>query len=268
MDVSEPFFVKFDLIMSLTQELSDRCRIILHKCDEFGSDDLMRAVFITTELEPYKNSLPQCNSVDERVKRTISYLLPKRLAGNLPVFPFFIAELRNHRDPADNLHNELGKLYEHVVQSLKDKIVVPFVVAAMTSNEADALVKETIFEDISVAPIDRNLYHDFKASLDVSDVGDLQICYGETPETWKPLVSSEDTIEEIIDKTLDYINLNHRVPKNLPLLYPLFLTEDFFTQDMNVRRKLLQLLERIRRGLNYGCCFNVSSAAIPECCKF
>jgi hypothetical protein len=72
----------------LSIPLRERCYKTLIRCDQFNSDEKLRAVFAVRELEPYQNLLPKAGSPDERVNMTIAFLTRKDRVNNTgrPVF--------------------------------------------------------------------------------------------------------------------------------------------------------------------------------------
>ncbi len=229
--------------MALTQELYNKCCTILMKCSEFDTDNSLRAIFVIKELNPFERNLHQCNTKGERVNQLIYCLLREHLSGNRPVLPVFISQLISKREQGDQLRDELVKLHKEVSQTLKNNIIIPFVIAAMTSSEASELLNETVFDTSACTEDDLSCYRKFKNALDICNVGDLVSCYDKERDAWKPLVSSGRTIEELIYEMLDDINQNVREP-DLPLLSPLLLTRQFFEQDQNIRKQLLRQLNQ------------------------
>jgi len=102
----------------LSSELHNRCRATLLKCSEFDSNVSLRAVFVTAELSPFRDGLPDAPNKSSRVDTCLDYLLPKRLNDGRPVLPLFLAALRDRYQEGDALRNELGKLAEDVGSAL------------------------------------------------------------------------------------------------------------------------------------------------------
>jgi len=102
----------------LSNELYNRCRTTLLKCSEFDTDAVLRAVFVTADLQPFRSGLPETASKDGRVAACLDYLLPKRLSDSRPVLPVFLATLRARYQPGDALRDELTTLAESVESAL------------------------------------------------------------------------------------------------------------------------------------------------------
>ena len=52
----------------LSNELYNRCRTTLLKCNEFDSDTSLRAVFVTDELYPFRDRLPAAANRSPRLR--------------------------------------------------------------------------------------------------------------------------------------------------------------------------------------------------------
>lgn len=230
--------------MALPQILYTHCSQIFLRCGPFDADQLLQAVFNTLELEPFRANLPQQSpSKAERVSRTIDYLLEKHLADNRPVFPHFIIALRDRCDIHDQLYVELNELYRQINQAMTDEIIVPFVVAAMNEIQATGLFNETIFDDLNFAPIERLRFQEFKQALNIDPV-ELLACYRQYREDWIPPIYHHNSISQFIAGMLNHINEYHRRPKYLPSLSPEFLSEDFFTDNLQIRRRTVRDLKQ------------------------
>ncbi len=111
---------------ALPTELYNRCRTTLLQCGEFDSGASLRTVFVTAELRPFRDSLPDAASKSERVDVCLDYLLPKRLSDDRPVLPLFLAALRVRYYAGDFLYEELEILYlkvEEVLNAQTDESV-------------------------------------------------------------------------------------------------------------------------------------------------
>ncbi|MBN2004037.1 MAG: HNH endonuclease [Anaerolineae bacterium] len=175
----------------LPSDLHIRCRTTLIKCSEFDNHASLQAVFVTEELAIYRDRIPQAASKDERVGQTTFFLLEQRLSGGRPVFPVFLATLRNKYASGDAMRDELEELCAEVEQTINHaRITVPFVIAAMTSAQATDLFTEAVFNDPAVAPIERERFHQFMTALqahgiahrkDFSDGTSTLIYHRDTP---------------------------------------------------------------------------------------
>lgn len=233
--------------MALSQGLYNRCRATLLQCDEFDSHSSLQAVFLTTELEMHQNRIPQVANRDNRVNQTIAYLVKQRLSDIRPVFPIFLAALHKRRDAGDALHSKLGQLCDETQQELgRIKVVsIPFVIAAMINDEATALLQETVFDNPTVAPIERTRFQQFRESLQEHGIADLLTHYGACRENWKPHTCQQSTIEEIISDVVALTNQQRSEIPGLPLVQPQFFSSHFFIGDEDTRLVTWELLSRL-----------------------
>ena len=84
--------------MALPQALYIKCRQTLLECDQFDAHQSLKAVFVTRELDLFRDRLPESPNKAERVNRTIDYLLPRYLDDNRAVLPLFLTALRDRYD--------------------------------------------------------------------------------------------------------------------------------------------------------------------------
>jgi hypothetical protein len=232
--------------MALSQELYGRCHQTLLKCSEFDSHGALQAIFVTEELVMYRDSLPTSSSKSELISKVIDYLLPKRLSDGRPVFAIFLNALQLRYHSGDELHDELTELYSDAEQSLNrvEFTNIPFVVVAMTQDEAAELMTENVFDDPMVAPIERTRFRVFKEALQEHDVADLLLCYGKQREAWKPHILWQHTIQEIILEIIDLINQQRAEILNSSMLFPEFFSSNFFAKDESTRLETWDQLER------------------------
>ena len=97
-------------MQSLSHALYQRCYETLQNCSEFESESALRTVFATGELALYQNRLPESDSRDMRIRQTITYLVRQRLRGDRPVFPLFLAILRDGLPEGIALRDDLEEL--------------------------------------------------------------------------------------------------------------------------------------------------------------
>lgn len=102
----------------LPTELYNRCRGTLMRCSEFDSKASLRAVFVTDELYPFRDGLPDSASKKGRVEACLDFLLPERLSDGRAVLPVFLAELRNRYMPGNALRDDLEALYLDVQSAM------------------------------------------------------------------------------------------------------------------------------------------------------
>jgi len=109
---------------SLSAALTNRCRAVFAQCSEFGSHTLLRSVFVTRQLVPFRLGLPDAANSAERIDLCIEYLLGRRLAGGQPVLPVFIEALRDKYPHGDALRDELHALCAEVTAELNPRLIV------------------------------------------------------------------------------------------------------------------------------------------------
>lgn len=105
-------------MLGLPSELLGRCRDVLLQCNELASDALLRAVFVSNELYPFRNRLPEVASKVERVDTCLDYLLGRCLSDGRPVLPLFLAVLRDRYQSGDALHDDLEALVKETRSAL------------------------------------------------------------------------------------------------------------------------------------------------------
>lgn len=229
---------------SLSDDLANRCRTVLLKCDEFESNASLRAVFVTPELAPFRSSLSEADNRGSRVDMCLAFLMDKQINDGRLAFSFFLAVLRGRRFPSDYLYGELEDLENQVSQEPGQiKVVdIPFVILAMTLLEAGGLFNETVFDNPEVAPAARLRFRQFKEALEEHNITDLISHYGERREDWKPFISQEQTIYDLIMSAMDRIKGQASSPSS-PWIKPIFRSESFFDQAEHapVWRELRQL---------------------------
>jgi hypothetical protein len=102
----------------LPPDLYTQCRTVLLRCREFESYRILRTVFVTDQLFPFRIGLPSADNPGELVDRCLEYLLGKRLTGARPAMPVFLATLRDRYQPGDALRDELEALYDAVQSAM------------------------------------------------------------------------------------------------------------------------------------------------------
>lgn len=94
----------------LSGELYKRCRDTLMQCSQFNDDASLRAIFVTAELHPFRDGLPEAANPSDRVDQCLAYLVRKRTSDGRPVLPLFLAALHDRYQPGDALRDELARL--------------------------------------------------------------------------------------------------------------------------------------------------------------
>ena len=103
---------------SLPRPLHNRLRAILLNCSEFESNSSLRAVFVTTELVPFRIGVPEASSRAARVDALLAYLQDQRLSIGAPVLPYFLTTLRDRYEEGDSRRTELAILVEETLVAL------------------------------------------------------------------------------------------------------------------------------------------------------
>jgi hypothetical protein len=223
----------------LSSSLYQRCQAVLLKCEEFDDLPSLRAIFVSSELAEYQARLPRSRGRAGRVSQTVQFLLGSYLSDGRPVFPIFLETLRDRYDPRDAQYYELEQLRAEVEHELGfGYIDIPFVILAMTHNEATDLITETVFNNPAVAPAERIRFETFGKALREYGIEDLLSHYGEHREDWRPHTHSQSTIQEIILDMVDRINQQRpRLPAR-SMIRPQFISSSFFSDDENIRLEM------------------------------
>ncbi|MBN1450153.1 MAG: hypothetical protein JW963_03985 [Anaerolineales bacterium] len=102
----------------LSKALYTRCYDTLLKCSEFDSDASVSAIFVTTDLHPFKTGLPGANSKAARVTDVLGYLLEQEPEAGPPVLVSFLRALSGHYHQGNALLNDLVALTHDVEEEL------------------------------------------------------------------------------------------------------------------------------------------------------
>ncbi len=231
--------------MILTQELYTRCRVTLLKCREFDDDTSLRTVFVS-ELRIYRDRLPQTHTKEDRVDQILDHLVQEHVRGNRLVLSLFLAKLRDRLHQGEALREELDELCGAVKQELKklDHTDIPFVVIAMTAQEAQALIDETVFNNPTVAQAEHEAFRQLKAVFPDEDITGWLDHYAEDRDGWQPLACPGQTIQDIISKTAGSHNQNVATTPNLSLIHPQFFSADFLSPDNKKRIETWEYLSQ------------------------
>lgn len=221
------------ILAGISQDLLIRCHNTLIDCEQFNTHALLQSVFVTRELIIFRDSLRQTDSKAQRVSETISFLLDKKLNDGRLVFPIFLEMLCELHSHDDFRYRKLKELCLDVKNKLSevDVVDVPFVIVAMTRDEATALFEETVFDRPDVAPSERSAFRSFKETLQVRENAVWISRYTGDRNQWNPLVGQNQTIRTMILESSDWLNTNVQLQSNLPLIRPLFLSQDFLSEN-------------------------------------
>ncbi len=106
---------------TLSRTLRTRCIAVLKQCKEFETHKDLKAVFIVDGLSVFQSGLPEAGDKDQRVSRTINYLLQKKIDGGETVFLLFLRALLDNYNERDQLYTELQSLLSAVEDYLRPK---------------------------------------------------------------------------------------------------------------------------------------------------
>lgn len=129
----------------LSKSLYDRCRETLLRCGEFDRNSSIKAVFVTTDLWPFKNGLPGVNNKVGRVTEVLDYLLGQESEANLPVLVIFLRNLSSHYQPGNALRNQLQMLADSVEKDLAadDSLVIVEAGEPPSRSTLERMIKAT-----------------------------------------------------------------------------------------------------------------------------
>lgn len=224
-----------------------QCTKIFMNCDVFNDDESLRSIFVTSELMPLRNSLPQANTKMDRVSKIIAFLYDHSISTKKSSLPHFIHILHD-RYPGERLQQELKGLYscisEIYVRELNihasetySPINLPFVILAMDDVEARELFDESIFSNVSSSQKDKTDFLLFKKALQDNEINlekDIFCCYEASRNNWRP-VKSGQSILNIIKNIITQISFRSLNSKEL-IVQPSFLSEHFFEINRNSER--------------------------------
>ncbi len=89
-------------------------RQVLSSCEEFRRQRYLYSIFVVEELSPWKSGLPEAESLDERVKLTVSYLADKKTEHGDSILAIFLRILSDSYDPEDERRNRLATLADQI----------------------------------------------------------------------------------------------------------------------------------------------------------
>jgi len=100
-------------------------RSVLLRCREFENYRALRAVFVTDDLRPFRIGLREADNPGALVDMNLEYLLEQRLKGGRPVFPIFVAALRDHYEQGDAMREDLEDLLSQVQAAMSRSVSPP-----------------------------------------------------------------------------------------------------------------------------------------------
>lgn len=88
--LTKPEGISSDLLMNLRRTFA--------KCDVFESNSNLKATFVTDQLAPYRDSLPERDNLISRVDSCIEYLFYRTAMNGTPLLKVFVKTLRDRYD--------------------------------------------------------------------------------------------------------------------------------------------------------------------------
>jgi hypothetical protein len=89
-------------------------RDVLSSCEEFHSNRQLSSVFIAEELSPWKSSLPEADSLRERVNLTVSYLSNKQNESGDCILVILLRILSEAYEPEDERRDRLASIADQI----------------------------------------------------------------------------------------------------------------------------------------------------------
>lgn len=102
-------------MFKLKKETYRFLRFTFLACTEFDQDDLLKGLFITETLIPFRDRLPSAKNKSERVDKYLEFLTNNQLTGGDPILLDFLEIMQDRYHIDDNLHHELS----NVIQTIK-----------------------------------------------------------------------------------------------------------------------------------------------------
>jgi len=234
---------------SLPKNLYINCQTVLAQCSEFDSLNSLRSVFGIAELNPFRNALPDAESRQDRVNKTIDYLTSQTASkATESLLSIFLDMLISRRSEIDKLREDLRNLKQDITSWLTNyadiEIEIPIVCFAMTRREVEEVINGEVFSDPGVAPLARDEFLTLCTLLKKYGITDLHMLYGERREDWKiEYPKSDNTVENVIISTMNCINDTYR-KESIPIR-PRFESTNFFDPSTK--------METWSRLSEYGC---------------
>jgi len=101
----------------IPSKLYKSLREVLIECEQFGTNRRLRTFFTNDEINIWRNSLPQAETLQERVDVLISYLHDKYRRDGANGLALFIRVLSENFDQQDVRHDRLLSLEAEVINA-------------------------------------------------------------------------------------------------------------------------------------------------------
>jgi len=109
----------------IPSKLYKSLREVLIECEQFGTNRRLRTFFTNDEINIWRNSLPQAETLQERVDVLISYLHDKYRRDGANGLALFIRVLSENFDQQDVRHDRLLSLEAEVINALERREFSP-----------------------------------------------------------------------------------------------------------------------------------------------
>ena len=147
------------MLNNLSVELYKRCRRLLLECEEFSDTGTLAALFVIEDLANLRVGLPSARNINDRVDKTIAYLLHKGAAEGTGYIVILLETLRDRRSGTDYQRRELDELLESIRQYFKQaSIDQSSAYDNMSAPPVVDLVSARSYEDRGSIPISRSFF--------------------------------------------------------------------------------------------------------------
>jgi len=93
----------------------------LRRCNEFNDANTLAGVFgVDDKMHNFTSQLPQASNRDDRILKTLDFLLGERFSYGTPVASFFPRALADAKGEGDSFRAELASLAEEVDNEMAD----------------------------------------------------------------------------------------------------------------------------------------------------
>jgi hypothetical protein len=106
----------------IPSQLSAQLRQALIECEQFETNRSLRAVFAHEWLRPWRNSLPQADTLSGRVDAVIGFLHNKRRRDGANALVLLLNVLSSSIDPEDERHHQLLALSRELERAFGDEM--------------------------------------------------------------------------------------------------------------------------------------------------
>jgi len=198
----------------LSDELHELCKKTLLYCEEFQSSRGLRNFFeIDEHLNPFAGSLTDGSTDLERFNNAYSLILKKSHEDGSLLIETLMAVRSSHENDkrfCGDIDNCILRIKEELNnRKLNDRLVsIPFVIAAMTQNEASEAISGAAFNIRSAGIYDSEDFIKIRKLLGGHNITEEKIKsrYGKRREDWKPYLEVQDSIMDIINNACYKIN--------------------------------------------------------------